>query len=62
MFPKPEKASPVYEGRREVDKYEELDELISDPDEMRMQVSSVLNPSIANKCMCTYVQFLSNFN
>lgn len=37
VFPKPIKSCSVYEGRREVETYDELNELISDPDEMRMQ-------------------------
>ncbi|CAG7833799.1 unnamed protein product [Allacma fusca] len=37
IYPKPLRSSAVYEGRREVDTYGDLDELISDPDEMRMQ-------------------------
>lgn len=39
IYPKPIKTVPVYEGRKEVDNLDELNELISDPDEMRMQVS-----------------------
>ncbi len=37
IYPKPLRTVPVYEGRREVDRLDELEELISDPDEMRMQ-------------------------
>jgi len=38
---KAETTSSVYEGRQEPDNMEDLEELISDPDEMRMQVSFV---------------------
>ncbi|OXA61426.1 protein fem-1 homolog C [Folsomia candida] len=37
IYPKPLRTVPVYEGRKEVDSLDELEELISDPDEMRMQ-------------------------
>lgn len=42
IYPKPIRTIPVYEGRQEVEKFEDLDELISDPDEMRMQVCTLL--------------------
>jgi len=38
LYPKPRTSAAVYEGRREVITYAELDDLISDPDEMRIQV------------------------
>jgi hypothetical protein len=36
----------IYEGRKEVDQLDDLDDLISDPDEMRMQVRFTFKDAI----------------